>query len=31
MIRKYRAILDIENKTSKIYVLEIGHRKKIYD
>ena len=27
----YRAILDIDNQKKIIYVLEVGHRKNIYD
>jgi len=30
-IGEYRAILDIRNKKLKIYVIEVGHRKNIYD
>ena len=30
-IGHYRAILDIKIKNSIIYVIEIGHRKNIYD
>ena len=30
-IGDYRAILDIKQPVSKIFVLEVGHRKKIYD
>lgn len=27
----YRAILDVKTKEFKIYVMEVGHRKNIYD
>ena len=27
----YRAILDVKTKEFKIYVIEVGHRKNIYD
>ena len=30
-IVEYRAILDIRQKEFKIFVLEVGHRKNIYD
>lgn len=30
-VGEYRVILNIEIKSLKIYVLELGHRKKIYD
>ena len=30
-IGEYRAILDIRNEQMKIYVIEVGHRKNIYD
>ncbi len=30
-IGEYRAILDIRQKEFKIFVLEVGHRKNIYD
>jgi len=30
-IGEYRAILDISQKESIIYVIEVGHRKNIYD
>lgn len=30
-IGDYRAILDIQEKESKIFVLEVGHRKNIYE
>ena len=30
-IGDYRAILDIKQPVSKIFVLEVGHRKNIYD
>jgi len=30
-IGEYRAILDIDQKKSVIYVIEIGHRKNIYN
>lgn len=28
---EYRAILDVKTNTFKIYVMEVGHRKNIYD
>jgi len=30
-IGEYRVILDIRNEILKIYVIEVGHRKNIYD
>ena len=30
-VGEYRIILDIRNEILKIYVIEIGHRKNIYD
>lgn len=30
-IGDYRAVLDIDNKNKVIYVIELGHRKNIYD
>ena len=30
-IGEHRAILDIRNEILKIYVIEVGHRKNIYD
>ena len=30
-IGDYRAILDIKTQSSMIYVVEVGHRKNIYD
>ncbi len=30
-IGEYRAVLDIRNEQLKIFVIEVGHRKNIYD
>lgn len=30
-IGEHRAILDIQDKIEKIFVIEVGHRKNIYD